>query len=1341
MEEKEEEEYIFEDQSEDILPIDSNQILMDTDNTDDDEVLFPDQEHEEPDSVFNKDISNQVTNEHINDHDDVPVVEVDDVEKNDNWLIGGAKYVGTHAPPDMAKFAVSPKEWTAFPKGVIKGVANISEFMGDLDRSSWKYLGVYTWGGDRDNKWEFSDMMPQWIPPWRTEELKKYYTEEYEKHNTFYALSRMLHKQAEVLPEQKTGSGVFTEEIGRYLTGLKGMQRFFNLKKRNRSWKQIGAEEMGAGVVIFGGDEDGLGDVLKQFGVNVPDAFTYAEWDEPEEKWVRRALGAFEGVTTGILLEGKFYKSLSKLFKWGKVNEKAINEQATKGKVSEETAKELEDATEEVENIDTDKVADEVKSWKLKDGVVTELTETEKRIERAKQNTALRNDTQKNHNEGVAKRHVGYYNDIIKDYEENLSINKYHTDGPKKSGDEGFFEISKMEGNKRVLDKDKVTQLRKHILEKEGKTLEDVGDTPMGDETIDRILDEDQIGDITADELEALSTRVLNTESIEALTTVAVELKKAKPELWKDSKSVMENIFTLSTMKELTIREDHPLWGALDKAGMSFEDFVTAHLGSATEAGKILQKYSTLSKRLKPKTAKQKKDDVIKKQGWLGTYFRRIENVRRGLLVSQIATAMRNLESGLIRSPVEALNSVIEVALEDIAQGKFAQNRAFKRTTWQDSFSNLRYIYSDRKLAEEYMNIIMKNPEMQKFNDQMFKTINEIQIATGRGSGTRTDKVLSKMEDFTTMLNAPNRWQDFMLRRATFMSEARRLFRQKWGVDLIEELENGRIKDIMRDSRDLNKTFDAGDGQGVSAVEIFAEATERALDITYASAPEVPMNKAIASFITNNNLTVAIPFPRFMFKSMELMAENSAGALIVPLRRIIPEGLGGQSGKLTQRDYRMISRNLTGGSAIMAASWLFGNKEQGEDYKLLKLDDGTMIDTTPLFPLRQYMFLGKMANNFWNASKDVSPGSAAKEAFFQSFPAREWIETFSGSNFRVGVAGNIVDDAAKLLTEQDITTGERLTAGAVEALSEYFASWAVPMNQVIDAQRALEARGTVYKDTAKDTDIFAQSFNPTLKKTFPFVGGILEEGSTAMEALKKPFRRLDPTGLIVDEESLPVKEDIFQDNKERKGSMYKVLGGINMYSEDSSVGKQLKSLGFTKWDLSSKSKIPTIKNYENKLIRKHLPDILKVGNTVRATAEAEYEKKRDNLSSGWFTGISKKQYVKMQVREKILATVNEIRGDIGALTALADRDKQTDVLLMLEYRKQPTSAKTKAWWEFKYKYGRPPFSLTEKELKEEYPNWDTLNNEEKDKLKRKKKQKELLTMGELAKDFARQARQ
>ena len=353
----------------------------------------------------------------------------------------------------------------------------------------------------------------------------------------------------------------------------------------------------------------------------------------------------------------------------------------------------------------------------------------------------------------------------------------------------------------------------------------------------------------------------------------------------------------------------------------------------------------------------------------------------------------------------------------------------------------------------------------------------------------------------------------------------------------------------MNDARDLNPTFKVVDGKdqlGITATEIFAEATERALDLTYANPPESPFGQAFANFITKNNLTVIIPFPRFMAKSMELMAENSVGAFLPWIRRIY--GLTGYGAKrfgdkLTPREHRMMARNATGALGVMAASMMLQETDQqGEDYKLVPVGDGTVLDVTPLFPLRQFFFLGKILNEYYRASEQTDWLSGGKEAFFQTFDRREWAETFLGTSFRTGVAGNIVDEAASLFNEQDLTNDEWWGRNSGQILGDYLSTFAVPLNQVLDTQRALGMRGLAYKETAKDPEI--------VSGTDAFIEGFV-----------KPFRKYDPFGAVVDESALPKKEDPFQEERRRVAPLAKVALGLNMYTADSEEGKKLKSLG------------------------------------------------------------------------------------------------------------------------------------------------------------------------------------
>ena len=84
----------------------------------------------------------------------------------------------------------------------------------------------------------------------------------------------------------------------------------------------------------------------------------------------------------------------------------------------------------------------------------------------------------------------------------------------------------------------------------------------------------------------------------------------------------------------------------LNKYNISFEDYILTVVGSGSEAGKILNKLSQI-KRLRPANemiALQEKA-TVNAQGNIRKGVMRMENIRRGGLVSQLATAARNLQS------------------------------------------------------------------------------------------------------------------------------------------------------------------------------------------------------------------------------------------------------------------------------------------------------------------------------------------------------------------------------------------------------------------------------------------------------------------------------------------------------------------------------------------------------------------------------------------------------------------------------------------------------------------------------------------------------------------------
>ena len=181
----------------------------------------------------------------------------------------------------------------------------------------------------------------------------------------------------------------------------------------------------------------------------------------------------------------------------------------------------------------------------------------------------------------------------------------------------------------------------------------------------------------------------------------------------------------------------------LNKYNLSFEDYILAVVGSGSEAGKVLNRLSQI-KRSRPINEMQKlqREATEAQQGSIRNTIMRIEGIRRGGLVSQVATAARNLTSAGIRAPLDSVANVMDTALYNMgrAEGvggkiKAGAKSMVDRENWSDSFANIKYMFGpDAKIdAAEYVDFILKRPELGKQFDLMFNQLNELQQGTGRG--------------------------------------------------------------------------------------------------------------------------------------------------------------------------------------------------------------------------------------------------------------------------------------------------------------------------------------------------------------------------------------------------------------------------------------------------------------------------------------------------------------------------------------------------------------------------------------------------------------------------------
>ena len=672
-----------------------------------------------------------------------------------------------------------------------------------------------------------------------------------------------------------------------------------------------------------------------------------------------------------------------------------------------------------------------------------------------------------------------------------------------------------------------------------------------------------------------LTTPILKPEKFDGIIAVASELKEEVPDAFNNNKTVIDNLLNLTISKDMIGGQE--LIDKLNKYGLSFEDYVLTVVGSGSEAGRVLNALSQI-KRKKP-TSVGDAEKAARKAREAGDFRKavmRIENVRRGGLVSQIATASRNLSSGALRAPLESLGNVMDTAIYTASEKGALKGAAelFSGDNWKGSFSNFKYMFGRPDVAKGYTNLILNRPELASQFDKMFNNINEIQKLTGRGSNTAFDKVLSEMEDVVDTLNTPNRWQEYLIRRGTFFGELERLTKREYGIDLIDTLNEGKLNDLLNDASSVRPD------KARSFVSLVDDSVNRALDVTYAKQPEIPVFQSTSNFITRNGLTVVMPFPRFMFNSMELMGQYAGGASIPLARKVASIVKKDYRGPLTAKDRQRITRNLMGMATVGAAYMYRSSENVGAEYNQIVTGDDAQMDTTAIYPMAQFLYLGEQVKRMQNGTFD------------DKFDAQEFVELFTGSNFRTGVGNSIFEEVSQIADNTDLTKGESVGRTVGRALGNYLGTWAVPLAQIIDMERAVGARGIEYKDVAQD----------------PTLDGV----ATAMNEIKRSFQQRG-IGLSSEEEAaLPSREyPLFPEGKQRLMPHLKPFG-ITLTNRPPEQSEYLMKLGLD-WSIGSRSKVPSIARFENKMINGFLDTLADISKNREVSIRKEYESSSDKV--------------------------------------------------------------------------------------------------------------------------------
>ena len=819
-------------------------------------------------------------------------------------------------------------------------------------------------------------------------------------------------------------------------------------------------------------------------------------------------------------------------------------------------------------------------------------------------------------------------------------------------------------------------------------------------------LENARVGDVEVDNADiaklaagqdAMMHPILNPDKLDAVVAVASALKKAYPEKWNDKETVIDNLFKLTVQQDLTGEGSPALMNILGAYGLNFEDYILTAIGSGSQAGKILNKFMQIG-RATGKTKQQKENDRQREfSSAVHSNFIRSINITRAALVSMVRTAMRNLETGAIRSPFEAQsNAVDNVLWRTQEEGFSAGGKEFvSYDNWRDSFRFFKYMYDDPESATELTDFLLKNPQTMDHWSAMFNNINEIQQASGRGRGGFADTILSELEDAVLNMNAMNRWQEFIVRRGIFLGDMERLIRREWKVDYLDELNDGKLYDFINNNPDIKP-----DGAR-SYEEIVAESVEHALKYTFASDPDNFALRGISRWMTRTGFTAIEHFPRFLFNQMELVGRYIGGGTGLVALRQVGRGIQKIQGKevmepLSAKDRRRLGDNL-GGIMMIAAAYQYitaededGNSISPEDYKKVRLTDQSVVDVSPQSPMRQVLFIARLLKEVINNSDTGSFVDLEKLSDSAFFDSRAWsgamkwftmpstIKDFSETFFmgRTGIPSDIFAGFTKTallpteINKDDLVSSEKYARYVGKFMGNWVRKNLTFFLQFTDLQRGLGLRTSEKKDFSVDP-IFGdaeRTFYDNFKRPLRTGGAVSAEEEAEMRGLVRLYQQPDVV-------------------QTRRSPLATFFLGISPDNPDSEDADFLTNLGFGEYwgGLGSRDMVGSIRSVETRRLQDSLP-------LIRAAVESAQDGYRDEYRDNQeqYPNITEATYVKERSREyvKSLSRLYKERltKEIGE-KGLQAKDPPY-VIFQRQFRSLPREIQTSAAKDFRNNVGR-----------------------------------------------------
>ena len=386
----------------------------------------------------------------------------------------------------------------------------------------------------------------------------------------------------------------------------------------------------------------------------------------------------------------------------------------------------------------------------------------------------------------------------------------------------------------------------------------------------------------------------------------------------------------------------------LKKNKVNEKDFARFYSYNASDAARTLQSLSAIQRQLNnifnTPGAKKEYRKLLAENDLLDTqagFWRRLDNIRRGAMVTQLATAVRNFESQVTRGGLNVMQKGLDRGMQNIVK---AVNPNAKILNLADPLETLKGFKYAKRLKKDTDKLLSSFPKEQ---DRLFLRFSNDVVNKGLKESLKGSP-LDKVEGAVQLLNIVNKTQEFITRRAIFQSSlAERIARNK-------DIYNGKtLKRLIEDNQTL----------GIRKEDI-AGAVDDALEITFAKnfdANAGGYESFANSFINLVNkipftTSLVIPFPRFLMNSIKFHIDFSPLGILNFLSK-------GERQALAKGDTSKLSRIILGTGLLSLGYWLRNQPYAGEKWYEFKVGDET-IDVRALNPFAAYLYVGDLVKRY-----------------------------------------------------------------------------------------------------------------------------------------------------------------------------------------------------------------------------------------------------------------------------------------------------------------------------------------------------------------------------------------